>query len=145
MREDILGGLRNALERGQGIDEAIKSFTSAGYDAAEVQSAAEFLTHGENIQPDPNMTQTANQRNASFQSNPVAAQQNAQSKASWPTHQGQIKPLPQQQQMQQMQQKPAGGVSKVWIITLSIVLLILVGFLVGSIFFKEQVFGLFGG
>ncbi len=40
MREDIIGGLRNALEKGASLEEAIKSFTNAGYPEAEVREAA---------------------------------------------------------------------------------------------------------
>jgi hypothetical protein len=42
-REDILGGLKNALERGDSVDEAKETFISAGYSKAEVEDAAASL------------------------------------------------------------------------------------------------------
>ena len=43
VREDILGGLKNALERGEGLDNAKSSFISAGYPKNEVEEAASLL------------------------------------------------------------------------------------------------------
>lgn len=43
MREDLYGGLRNALEHGASLDQAIKSFMNAGYPEAEVREAAQAL------------------------------------------------------------------------------------------------------
>ena len=43
MREDILGGLKNALERGETIEEAKETFISAGYSKAEIEEAAASL------------------------------------------------------------------------------------------------------
>lgn len=43
MREDIYGGIKNALERGYSIEQAVKSFTNAGYKEAEVREAARAL------------------------------------------------------------------------------------------------------
>lgn len=40
MRDDIYGGLRNALDRGISLEQAIKSFTNAGYPESEVREAA---------------------------------------------------------------------------------------------------------
>lgn len=46
MRDDIFGGLRNALEHGSTLEQAIKSFTSAGYHEGEVREAAKSLEGG---------------------------------------------------------------------------------------------------
>ncbi len=40
MRDDLIGGLKNALERGVPIENAIRSLVSAGYREAEVRDAA---------------------------------------------------------------------------------------------------------
>jgi len=40
VRPDILGGLKNALERGESLDRAVNSFVDAGYDPKEVKEAA---------------------------------------------------------------------------------------------------------
>lgn len=46
MREDIVGGLRNALERGTSLEQAIRSFMNAGYREADVRDAAKLLEGG---------------------------------------------------------------------------------------------------
>ncbi len=46
MRDELLGGLRNALEHGASLEKAIQSFISAGYNPQEVQEAAHGLTTG---------------------------------------------------------------------------------------------------
>lgn len=46
MREDILFGLRNAVDRGVKLEQATRSFISAGYNAEEVNAAAKELSSG---------------------------------------------------------------------------------------------------
>jgi len=43
MNEDILEGLRNALFKGESLNQAMQSFQNAGYDIKEVQEAARAL------------------------------------------------------------------------------------------------------
>ncbi len=43
MKEEIIGGLRNALDRGESIEKAMQSFINAGYSAAEVREAAGMI------------------------------------------------------------------------------------------------------
>ncbi|MBX4196831.1 hypothetical protein KW805_04550 [Candidatus Pacearchaeota archaeon] len=44
MRDEILAGLKNAMERGSSVDDAVNSFINAGYNAMEVREAAKALT-----------------------------------------------------------------------------------------------------
>ena len=46
MREDIVAGLRNALEHGASLEQAVQSFINAGYNAVEVRQAAQTLSGG---------------------------------------------------------------------------------------------------
>ncbi len=46
MREDIVAGLKNALEREIPLEKAIQSFINAGYNPVEVKQAAESMTDG---------------------------------------------------------------------------------------------------
>ncbi|RMD67450.1 hypothetical protein D6817_01610 [Candidatus Pacearchaeota archaeon] len=46
MRDDLIGGLRNALERGSTLEQAIQSFINAGYNSEEVHAAAALLSGG---------------------------------------------------------------------------------------------------
>jgi hypothetical protein len=43
MRDDIYGGLKNALERGASLDQAVRSFVNAGYSEPEVREAARIF------------------------------------------------------------------------------------------------------
>lgn len=43
VREDIVAGLKNAVERGFPLEKAKYSFISAGYSREEVERAAEFI------------------------------------------------------------------------------------------------------
>lgn len=43
---EILGGLKNALERGQSLDSAVQTFINAGYNPKLVQEAATELSSG---------------------------------------------------------------------------------------------------
>ncbi len=46
MRDEIWAGLKNAIERGQTLEQAIQSFINAGYNAAEVREAATAIGEG---------------------------------------------------------------------------------------------------
>jgi len=43
VREDIVGGLKNAVERGDSLQEAKNSFLSAGYSQKDIEEAADSL------------------------------------------------------------------------------------------------------
>ena len=43
-KEDIVGGLRNAISHGENIQKAASSFLNAGYDKKEVEEAIQTLT-----------------------------------------------------------------------------------------------------
>src|SRR3989344_1349632 len=46
MKEEIVGGLKNALERGSYLEQAVQSFINAGYNAAEIRDAAALISQG---------------------------------------------------------------------------------------------------
>ncbi len=46
MREDIAGGLKNALDKGENLENAIKSFINAGYLEKEVRDASRYVSQG---------------------------------------------------------------------------------------------------
>lgn len=46
MRDDIAGGIRNALEHGATLEQAAKSFISAGYPEREVREATRTFEGG---------------------------------------------------------------------------------------------------
>ena len=46
MREDIYGAIKNALERGETIEEAIQSLINSGYNSVEVKETAQEIVKG---------------------------------------------------------------------------------------------------
>jgi hypothetical protein len=46
MKEDILAGLKNALERGSSLEVAAQSFINAGYNPVDVKEAASVISSG---------------------------------------------------------------------------------------------------
>jgi hypothetical protein len=46
MSEEIAAGLKNAIERGVSIENAIQSFINSGYNPVEVKAAAQSLQEG---------------------------------------------------------------------------------------------------
>ena len=46
MREDIVRGLKNAIERGEPLEKAVQSFINAGYNPVEVKQAAQGMIWG---------------------------------------------------------------------------------------------------
>jgi len=45
-KEEIAAGLKNALDRGSSIEDAVQSFVNSGYNANEVMEAASLLGQG---------------------------------------------------------------------------------------------------
>jgi len=76
MSDEIISGLRNALERGESIDRAARSFLNAGYNPNEVKESVNAITQGATditIQPAPqHTTQIQNFPQNSPQNVPVA-------------------------------------------------------------------------
>ena len=46
MREEILFGLKNAMERGDSLEKAVQSYINAGYNPMEIRAAANMLSEG---------------------------------------------------------------------------------------------------
>jgi len=51
MREDIITGLRNGLERGESLESSMRSFINAGYNSIDVKQAAQALTDKQSTTP----------------------------------------------------------------------------------------------
>ena len=50
VNQEILGGLRLVLNRGESLEKAMLSFYNAGYKKEEIEEAAKFLQNPEQIQ-----------------------------------------------------------------------------------------------
>jgi len=117
-RQDIVSGLRNAVERGYSIDVAISSFVNSGYKKEEVEEAAAYIGNLPAIAPQKKITQQ------------IPAMPNAIQETSTPG----IIPQPIEA-VQQKQKKSRKGI--ILVVALGIILLALVGVLAYLIFFKK--------
>ena len=130
MREDIFGGLQNALERGVPLEQAIRSFINAGYDEKEVRQAAQVFTEG--------TISTAGLENPPGTSSPELS--NLKTPASTtPEQQTQLqrtKPLRQEPSLEPSKKKSFGTII---VILLAIFLVALIGALIATIFFKQDI------
>jgi len=71
MSDEIISGLRNALERGESLDKAAQSFLNAGYNPNEVKESVTAITQGATditIQPVQH-TSTQKESNQTFPKN----------------------------------------------------------------------------
>jgi hypothetical protein len=46
MQDELVAGIKNAMERGESLEQAIQSFINAGYNPAEVRAAGSMLSDG---------------------------------------------------------------------------------------------------
>ena len=128
MRDDIEGGIKNALDRGATLEQAVRSFINAGYNESEVRKAAKVFGEGAISMTSPQgqaQTPLPNSQITQLQSvqppgqTPVRAQ--ATTRAQLPTIRTKTKRF------------------SVKIFILIIVLLILLGVLAATIFFRGSI------
>lgn len=146
VRQDILGGLRVALSKGEPLQSAMQSFYNSGYKKEDIEEAAQAL-YTEN----PQTRQTA-QEPASpiFQkSQQLVVQQTYPSQIQQAPSQQVQQPIQTQQTQQSQQPQVRQFVSnyeqpeqkkKIDLITIVLVLILvcLLGVLAGVFFFKQQ-------
>ena len=144
VRQDILAGLKNAVERGYSIDVAVSSFTNAGYKAEEVQEAAALISSSiPAVQPKSAVQAPAELISPQLKTAATLAQQPQQ-----------LPQMPAQQPMQMQQilakERPKGsGKRMALIVMLAIIFLLLAGFLLflvlpGFTELREEFFSMFG-
>ena len=127
MKDEIYAGLKNALERGSSLDEAVESFVNSGYNIDEVHEAASMLTQGAtNI--------TSSSQNEKLSSNEPSAT---------------TEPIKKSQEIQSPQSpsipiKPKSSRRK-WIIILFVTVIILLLGIVSLLIFSNSVIGFLKG
>jgi len=118
-KDEVLGGLKNAIDRGQSLDAAIKSLTNSGYDPAEVTAAAQTLNSGVTTALIPNQQQPVSQTQPPLSQSPgqqLTAQAGQQLVAQQP-----------QQPQQQPPVKKKSSSTKIIVIIFVIAAILLVG------------------
>jgi hypothetical protein len=113
VRQDIVAGLRNALERGISIESAKNSLLSAGYSVEDVNEAASSISAGSAISNEPQFVkspadyvQPSKPNQQSYQAQPQQVQQQSQVQQFPYLQQNQQQPVqqPQTQQFPYVQQ-----------------------------------------
>ena len=139
MREDIIGAMKNAMDRGATAQQAARSLINSGYPAQEVNEALNFITGGtlNSLTPQPKQpfqSPSMMQKPVIPRQYPIMPQPMQQKPVMQPAMQ-QL-PVMRPQQIYQPQQASKGGLKT---LLLFIFLLILLGLLVGTIFFKDKI------
>ncbi len=137
VNEEILSGLRNSLERGISLDQAAQSFINAGYSPAEVMEAVQTLS---SVSSSASGMQSSQQRSLQ----PLSSPQSSRPAFQNPLQQqvSRFKQLnPQRPSAMNTEQDKKGSNKKI-IILLSIILLVLIGALIATIIFKNQILNL---
>lgn len=164
--QDIISGLRNAVERGYSIELAVQSFVNAGYSKQDVLDSAKLLGYGNNIISNIPQNQQQNQQasqsqqiqqssqSQNYSSSQMQSPQARQIQPNLPQIQPPQKTLPNLQQKQAYQPLPSPqqiqNNKKAWfaenwlILILGIILFFLVAGLLTSIFAKDWVSSLLG-
>ena len=130
MKDEIVSGLKNAVERGSTIEQAVQSFINAGYNPVEVRQAASFMSSGAtSISTQP------------FQQIPQPTPHGG-AQGTQPQNFSNYQQIPQQEiqpysNYQQIPQRKSG--SKFWIILLIILLILLIGGIISAIFFGQEI------
>ena len=119
-KPEIIAGLKNAVERGYSLEQALQSFINSGYNKQDVLDSAK------NINP------------AIISKMPIT-----QAEIRQPPMPELIKSLPQQSQSQPTTPPQKKKSKLIWIILILIFLAILIGTLALSLFAKEQVLAFF--
>jgi len=138
MKEEIIGGFKNALDRNETIEKAMQTFINAGYSATEVREAASMVN--------PSATGMLYGQPSTSPASQSSAQQTAQA--------GKPATLPKQQAPAVSPVTAAFPVTNVTIsaqqnkgrktaIILAIVLIILVLVLGATIFFSQGILDMF--
>ncbi len=127
VREDLVAGLRNAVEKGESLEVAKYSFISAGYSREEVEEASRFVSTGVLSQHQESMPMPR----TVTPYRPIRAQQ--------------TQPTTLQTGVQASKKEALGKKFKknLKIILLIIIFLLLVGILILILIFKDQIIELF--
>jgi len=135
MREEIYYGLKNAIEHGSSLEDAINSFIAAGYNPAEVKEAAESLTTGAFTITGSKESNSSSRNLKEDLKNQLLPKQNNLA----PSY-NQV--LRQQDTFQESYQRKKGKKTAI-IVVLVIIMLLLIFAIIGLIFFEDKIMSLF--
>ncbi|MEK6825858.1 MAG: hypothetical protein AABY00_03665 [Nanoarchaeota archaeon] len=135
MKEEIVSGIKNGLERGESLDEAMQTFINAGYKSVEVREAANALTGGTTPIMNPEASLISSVSSPSSTASSSGASTSSSSSVQSPVVIPIVVPT--------LQKLPGGDSNKKKIILLVVLLLVLVGILISSILYKDKILSAF--
>ena len=143
-KEQILAGLKNAIERGYSLELAKQSFINAGYNPRDVEEAANELSGVISSYPQMQQEKENEKETALDESTIQGIPKPSYSQYSYPTQKPiqpiQPKPLSQVSQFQQFRQAQSQPKNhKKLVILLVIILSLLAAALITTFVFKEQI------
>ena len=143
-KEEIIGGLKNGLEKGYSLEQVKASFINAGYNPRDVEDSASFISSGGVLtMPAVNVAPITRVSELSGAQSGLAKP--FSSNTQFPTAQANQTPSVQQLPVMQKQIEIKPKKSRktlVLVLLLSFVLVLLLGVLFSFIFAKEWVLGL---
>ena len=143
VNDEILGGLRSALDRGESFKKAMMTFFNAGYKKEEIEEAAGIL-NSQGVQPAAASTQVAQSKLVQ----PQAQTTSNKLEPVMPTNMMQV-PVQYQQQAPAVKQKVSNygdeSKDKTLIFILIGVLVFLFGTLLAIFIFKNELISFFSG
>lgn len=149
MKDEVSQGISNALERGETLESAIRSFVNAGYPESDVREAANVLTNSASMivskqQVTPEQIQTPSPAQSSVVPYPISSPQVKQFKEERVNDEQVHKIAGMAIPVFKPKEENKDGVSTGKVILLSVILFVLLIMLVASIFFKDSIASLFG-
>src|SRR3989344_2378964 len=124
MKDEIESGIKNALERGDSLEQAVKTFVAAGYNPVEVKEAAGAVSLGvSSIVSNKTEIQA---KSPMSKSSGVSFQQQSTQSSTQPVQKSQI--------IGELQPKPIRARRRKIIIIISIILAIILIAMLGTIF-----------
>jgi len=149
VRQDIMAGLKNALERGYSLEQAQVSLINSGYNQNEINEASNFLTSGvAPVAQQPAVrraqvpAQPAQQRQPVAQPQPV---QRAQVQQPAQVMQPPAQPMPPQRPAQQAQPAKPKKPFPWKIVILVIILLAIIAALVLGFIYRQGIIDFISG
>lgn len=136
MKDEIIAGIKNALERGESLDQAMQTFINAGYKSVEIREAANSLTGGTT----PIVTGAQNTVSSSSPSDLTPLQTTAQdSSTSQATPSSTTSTPTTLPAIPSLSKNAVGKTDTKKIIVLVALLLLLIGILIAAIIFKDAI------
>ena len=150
VNQELVDGLRNAIERGNDLEKVKQSFISAGYHREQVEEAAEMISYGSSLdapqenEPKPNLSKAVKPGKTEKLEKTIPEQPTAPEKSPQMPQLAKDFQTPQADSKEMLTpEKEEKSKTHLWIILLLSILFFLIIALVLILVFKDQIIGWF--